>query len=233
MPSWAQLVHFARHVLHWLGTLVNSTNLPQILSAVAWPLVVVFALYKFAPELKSLLGRILSASWGDKVIQFGEEKRTSKPGLLGRLLARISGKKTDISGPLPPDEPPNPAGTPIVPVPPPAAPVADVIDKSKIGDIYWVGADAMNGYDVLLRGGNRDQITHMLRQVNFHMKQTGMQGDPLQVRAERLFNDATKSLESDWIAAKRVSTANELASIVLAFGQRIEKFQPGFKGFPD
>jgi hypothetical protein len=218
---------FFQHLIHWLGSLVDEKNFPAVLSAIAWPLVIFAGFLFFGGPLRSLLGRILSASWGDKVIQFGTEGRSSKLVFWRRWFGIFNKDNLKAEPSIPPAAPVEKASAP--------APTAndEKIDKTKVGDIYWVGADAMNAYDVLLRGGSRNDIVHMFRQVNHHLKQVGLLGDPLQIRVERLFTDAAKSLDSDWNGNRRVEVAKEVAAVVREFGQRTEKHQPGFKGFPD
>lgn len=59
-----------------------------------------------------------------------------------------------------------------------------VIDKDKIGNIYWVGADLALLFDAVLRNENRGQLTERFKQANHHLKILGIEKERTERRSE-------------------------------------------------
>jgi hypothetical protein len=88
----------------------------------------------------------------------------------------------------------------------------------------------MTLFDVVLRGGKRDEMLQMFRQANHHMKVLRLRDVPLYERFQRLYEATDKSLDADWTADRRRKVALEIHSIVGTFGRLVEATQPGFSG---
>ncbi len=209
----------ASRLVFAIGHRITPANIPQILSAIAWPAVVLGLVVLLRHALLGLLERLEYVLWGDKKINFKQwgaaNFARTKENATGEAVAVNPVEKQDALQAAPPH-----------PGPPPA------IAMEKIGNIYWLGSDLVNAVDVLLRNGNRDAIAHILRQANHHMKVIGLVGSPLQSRLQRLRDDAAKSLEKDWTAERRVQTAQDIFSIMVEFGHMTERLQPGFDPNP-
>jgi hypothetical protein len=83
---------FVLHCFTAASHRVTATNLPQIISAVAWPLSVLISVILLRKALLGLLNRIEKLIWGDKSLSFGQvgfssfEKKKDQPALLRRWL---------------------------------------------------------------------------------------------------------------------------------------------------
>jgi hypothetical protein len=117
-------------------------------------------------------------------------------------------------------------------VAPAGAPADPTLDATKVASIFWAGCDLTLVYDILLRGGDRGSIAHVFRQANHHMKGTGLRGAPIQIRLQRLTDEAAKSLEKDWTSERRVEVAREAYSIARELGEMTMPLQPGASGDP-
>jgi hypothetical protein len=128
------------------------------------------------------------------------------------------------------------SGTRHAPTPTPEKPVPvegvsfGVRVKDNVANTYWLGADLMTLFDVVLRGGKRDEMLQMFRQANHHMKVLRLRDVPLYERFQRLYEATDKSLDADWTADRRRKVALEIHSIVGTFGRLVEATQPGFSG---
>ena len=169
----------------------------------------------------SLLRRLETLIWGDKRINFGQVGEENLP--------------SDVNAPAPESV----AVAPLTVAPAIAGvPTAEVttsqpaIIKDRVASIYWTGCDATFAYDAILRGGERATIAHVLRQANHHMKGTGMKGSPIQIRLQRLTDEAATSLEKDWTPQRRVDDAREVYAIAREFGEMTQKLQTVFSGDP-
>lgn len=104
------------------------------------------------------------------------------------------------------------------------------IDLQKVGNLYWLGHDVMWSIDVLLRGGQRADILHGLRQSKHHATEIG-----LSVWAERLGNlyrAVTETRESELTIARRDQISGELRRISDQIGAIAEANQGGFRSSP-
>lgn len=193
----------ARRFVFGVGHRITADNLPHILSAIAWPIAVVVSVIVLRVALRNLIDRIKSASVG---------------GDKGPLITFGHGEKTSSS----------------VPVPEEPKAVEGVAFKERVRDnvanTYWVGADLMNLFDVVLRGGPRDEMLKLFRQANHHLKVLRLKESPLYGRFRRLYDATEKSLDSDRTQARRIEMVREIHSIVGAFGRLVEETQPGFSG---
>ena len=182
---------------------ITPENVPLILSAIAWPLTVVFSVLVLRVALRSMIDRIKSASVG---------------GDSGPLLQfQIPEKTTPASAP------------PQAPAPVSGIPFAERV-RSHVANTYWLGADLMTLFDVVLRGGKRDEMLRMFRQADHHMKILNLKSSPLYERLRKLYDTTEASLESDWTAARRLELAREIHSIAGGFGHLLERTQQGFSG---
>ena len=197
-------VHYttAKHSVFALGHRLTPENVPLILSSIAWPLAVVASVFMLRVALRSLIDRIKSASVG---------------GDNGPVIEFDRGERSVAA---PAAEAPKAVG---------GVTFKDRV-RENVANTYWVGADLMTLFDVILRGGKRDEMLKMFRQVNHHLKVLRMKDAPLYDRFRRLYDSAEKSLESDWSSARRLEVAREVHSITGAFGRLIEETQPGFSG---
>jgi len=212
--------HFglAREYAAAAGDRVTAVNLATILSAIAWPLVVLTSVLVLRRAIDRLLTRLERAFWGDKGLTFGEYS-PKPPG----------GKKSDelVKGLIE-----NGGKAPNTSAAVTAGNSGPAIDPSKVGNLFWLGSDLMFAFDTLLRGGDRGAIANIFRQANHHMKMLGLKGAPIQVRLQRLTDEAAKSLEKDWTNDRRVEFAREVYSIGREFGETNERLQPGFDPRP-
>lgn len=193
----------ARHFVFGVGHRITSENLPQILSAIAWPIAVIVSVIILRIALRNLIDRIKSASVGGDKGPLIEFDRGEKPAAI----------------PPAPEEPKAVEGVPF----------KDRV-RSNVANAYWVGADLMNLFDIVLRGGRRDEMLQMFRQANHHLKVLRLKDSPLYTRFRRLYDATEKSLDSDWTSTRRIELGREIHGIVGAFGRLVEETQPGFSG---
>jgi hypothetical protein len=187
--------------------MITHENIHLVLSALAWPLVAVLAIIIFRHSIRQLLQRLKEAKfWGTSgpSIAFGESP-ADKPSPSQSGSAAASPGEQELSS---------------------------RIDKTKPANLFWLGNDLMELFDALLRGGDRNTIVLMLRQANHHLKSVGLDGSPLQQRLLRLFQEAEKSLITDWNNQRRTDYAQEIRSIVREFGNIVEASQSGFQAHP-
>lgn len=206
LSSYVLCCHYAkvRHAAYAVGRRLTADNIPLILSAIAWPAAIVFSVFILRIALRGLIDRIRSASVGNE----------SGP------IIKVDMGDGNNPGPPPPAEKPRDV---------------DGISfsarvRSNVTNTYWVGADLMTLFDVILRGGNRDQMLALFRQVNHHLKVLRMKDTPLYVRFRRLNESVEKSLDSDWLPSRRAEVAREVHSITGSFGQLVAETQPDFSG---
>jgi len=215
---------FFIHCLIRAGHLITSENLPKTLSALAWPFAVFISVVLLRRALLSLLNRVENLIWGDKSVKFSrmgaeysksETSRAPKPEEITDADATQQALALEL-----------PEGTTQ------AVAATAKLDGTKVASIFWAGCDLTYVYDILLRGGDRGTIAHVFRQANHHMKGTGLKGTSIQLRLQRLTDDAAKSLERDWTSERRIEFAREAYGIARDLGEMTIPLQPGFSGDP-
>ena len=101
--------------------------------------------------------------------------------------------------------------------------------KDKVANIYWAGADLMTAFSSALRRGDRSEIVRDLAQANFHIREIGLDGTPVQKRLQKLYDDAAATNTGDWTDQKRLQFAQNVHSIAGELGAIIREAQPGFR----
>jgi hypothetical protein len=193
-----------RHFAISLGHRITAVNLPQILSAIAWPIAAIVAVVVLRVAIRHLIDRIKSASvGGDKgtVVKFEPDERT-KESRVPEIPESVDGVSFNHRV------------------------------RDNVANTYWVGADLMTLSDIVIRGGSRDDMLHMFRQANHHLKVLRLKDSPLYGRFRRLYDSTEQSFDSDWNPARRLEVAREVSSIAGAFGRMVEETQHGFSGDP-
>jgi hypothetical protein len=215
-----------RYLVFAIDRKIEPAQLPHVLSAIAWPAVCVFGVLILRRQIVKLLDRLQAARLaGNGMLFFPDYGRQAHPA---SSSADAVGKESALLPPTPtltPTPTPTPTSSP--------APSADAsprprIDPRQVANIFWTGSDAMALFDHLLRHGERTRTVAMLRQLNHHIKESGLQGHDLQLRSERLLREANQSLQSDWGDDKRIATAQEVLAIMREFGNLVENLQPSF-----
>jgi hypothetical protein len=194
----------ARHFVFAVGHRITADNLPHILSALAWPSAVIVSVFVLRVALRSLIDRIDRASVG------GDKGPALDFAHVGKVDATPA-----------PEEPKAVEGV-----------TFKERVKVNVANAYWVGSDLMTLFHIILRGGSRDEMLRMFRQVNHHLKVLRLKDSPLYIRFRRLYDSTEASLDNDWTQARRIETVREIQSIVGAFGRLVEETQPGFSGDP-
>jgi hypothetical protein len=166
-----------------------------IVSAVAWPLVAIIAVWLFKRPVRDLLDRIKEGNFGGLSFS-AEAAEKTKPSEQERQLGEQK------------------------------------VKKECIGNAYWLAHDLMRLHFLLLRNGNREGIVRHFVLSNWHLKQIGLGGSPVQVRLEKLCVEAEASLNSDWNPMRRMERAQEVQSLAGDIGRIVESSQRGFKGTP-
>lgn len=217
---------------HAVGRRITAENLAPLMAAIAWPLAVLTSVFLLRPAILRLLRRVAKLVLGPNAVEFNPDEE-GFDATRTAPRATFSADEESLRDSLPPAIPPGPTGPTGPPTQNPSAETAGPrIKKEKVSSIYWTGCDLTFVYDVILRGGDRGNITHVLRQANHHMKGSGMKDSGLQVRLQRILDDATKSLEKDWTPDRRVEVAREVYQIAREFGDMTMDLQPGFSGDP-
>jgi hypothetical protein len=192
-----------RHLLYGVAHRITPGNLHLVLSAIAWPAVVVVAVFLYREPIRAFIARmILKLKVGDKSLEFSP---------------LFDEGKSAVAPPQPPME----GGVPF----------ADRL-RNCPANVFWVGSDLANMINVIYRGADRNRILNMYRQSNHHMKVLGLKNTPLHARFMRLYGGAEASLSTDWTPARREQDAREVTSIRGEIAALIENSQPGFSGDP-
>ena len=104
------------------------------------------------------------------------------------------------------------------------------MEWGKSGDLYWLGHDLMWTLDVMLRGADKPEILHGIRQSIHHARELA-----LTVCAQRLekLHDAVNSAPESLTTSHRDEFGIELRRITDQFGAIAEAAQPGFRASPE
>jgi hypothetical protein len=108
----------------------------------------------------------------------------------------------------------------------------DAINWNKSGTLYWLGHDLMWTIDVLLRGGQREDIIHGLKQSLHHVRSLGFKGTIIEDRLKELKIEAENSLPKDWTDLKRSDYAIRLTIIKRHIGVIAEANQQDYEPKP-
>jgi hypothetical protein len=216
-----------RHLLHAVGTRITAANIPQILSATAWPVVLLMALILFRVSIRHIFSRLASLTFGGKGITVA----------IGAVPPTSDGKQVaDEPSPrlLPATPSPLPTSSLTGSSSPPRTPAEEIVARSKErpGNVFWVAGDIMILFDIVVRGGNRDAIVRQFRQLDHHLRELRFEPTAIYERFRRLYTNAEASLASDWTSQQRSEMASELLSIRSQLAQIIESAQPDFTGSP-
>jgi len=193
---------------------MNLYDLPEILEAftnliraLAWPLLIGVVVFYFRKEIRELLKKLQ------------ELKAIGGPGLWNFLF--------DSSGDSQPPQAPamltSSSGT---------GQVAAPFDKTKYGNIFWVGHDLLWTVAQLLSRGPREKILEGLFQSKHHLSEIRFTEPAFIRRLERIYQEAERTQESDWTVERRGKAATEIQSLAREIGGLVAANQTGFKSHP-
>lgn len=184
--------------------MINSDNLSSLISAIAWPAMVLILFLIFKKELRSLIQRIEKAKLpgGSEVVLYGESKIDN--GVLPKQ------DPISNSGELKTDE-----------------------QNSKIrwqnsGDLFWLGHDLTWAIDILLRGGTQEKIMVGLNQAHFHAKTMGFP-ESITQRIYHLKIEAESLPEEYWETKQRRFFADKIYDVINSIGKLAQQNQPGYR----
>lgn len=173
--------------------MINSDNLPSLISAVAWPTMVLILFLAFKRELKTLLQRIEKAKLpgGSEVVLYGESKIDN--GILSKQDLVVNNGESKV-----------------------------IEQKSKIrwqnsGGLFWLGHDLTWTIDVLLRGGTQEKIVLGLNQAHLHAK-TMEFPESIAQRIYQLKVEAEVLSEEYWETKQRRLFADKIYDVINSIG---------------
>jgi hypothetical protein len=216
--------------------MITSDNLPAIVNAIAWPLLVLAVILVFRKEIRALFRRIQNAKLpgGTEAtfLEYGEVPfdKPTRPSITERKSL------ADITN-------------------------LDSIKWQNTGNIFWLGHDLVWTIDTLLRGGPKETIVHGLRQAYHHaeslqlnsyryerlpLRKTYNQSIPqagtnyaqtdlsetLTERLLRLCIEAENSSENYWDNDTRNNYVQQIGELIDFCGRLAELRQPDYKPHP-
>jgi len=188
--------------------MITSDNLPTILAAIAWPLVVLVTLFVFKKKIDGLIDRLQQATLpGGAGLAFGQaaiDKAAQQPSLKAKTQSVLEAEQ----------------------------PKADLIKWDNPGNLFWASHDLMLTIDRLLRGSHKDQIVYTLQQSLWHVRSLGFKGSPIEYKLAQLTARAAATLPTDWTNQLRDNYAAELETIKNAIGDLAAAHQPDFQPGP-
>jgi len=184
--------------------MINSENFSSLVSAVAWPTLVLILFLVFKGELRALLQRIEKAKLpgGSEVVLYGDSK-IDKGMLPKQEVGTFNGELKVVE------------------------------QNSKVkwqnsGDLFWLGHDLTWAIDILLRGGTQEKIVLGLNQAHFHAKTMGFPGLIIQ-KIYHLKVEAETLPEEYWEAKQRRLFADKIYDVINLIGKLAQQNQPGYK----
>lgn len=228
-----------RHFYYAIGHRITATNLPQILSTITWPIVVLAGIIVFRDAIYAAIDRIIEVSIGKNTLKLssisaageesggGGQNRIPQPEapapVGGAQPAQGAGGAQPAQGAGGAQPAQAAAG---------AHPAQSVIN-TKPGDVFWVACDLMVLFDLFVRGGDRSTLLKQFTFLDYHMRMLEFQDSAFYKRFRRLDEAARSSLLSDWTPQKRGEFATELLAIRSEIAHVIESRQPNFdQGHP-
>jgi hypothetical protein len=194
---------------------MNLNDLPEILEAgvnliraLVWPALTGIIIFYFRKEIRDLLKKLQ------------ELKAIGGSGLWNFLFDS------------PRDGQPSPQGPSAVADTPSVAKGSIPFDKEKYGNIFWVGHDLLWTVAQLLSKGPREKILEGLSQSKHHLNEVRFVELSFSSRLERIYQEALRTVESDWTAERRGQVATQVQSIARELGGAIIATQLGFKSHP-
>lgn len=103
---------------------------------------------------------------------------------------------------------------------------------TRTGNIYWLGHDVMYTIDVILRNAPGSTIMHGLGQSLHHLNQLGLTDQTSGIQLKRLYEKASKVLESEWTSELRNQYSIDLKTISDQIGALAESQQQSYRADP-
>jgi len=180
----------------------------DIIKIIIWPFVVlvlgILFLLLFKKSIEKLINRVTEIRINKTIIGFGKSLADKE---IQPELATIKDEQLSTK-------------------------LKDKINWNKSGTLYWLGHDLMWTIDVLLRGGQREDIIYGLKQSLHHASSLGFQGTAIENWLKELKTEAENSLPKDWTGLKRNNYAIRLTNIKRFIGIIAESAQPDFEPKP-
>ncbi len=106
------------------------------------------------------------------------------------------------------------------------------LDRTKVGNIYWLGYDLMWTVDALLRGAPGLEVRHGIRQALHHLTQLGGQDTSAGQKLRQLYDQVRDMTEADWHARVRNRFSVDIRDIADEVGVSVESMQPKYMPRP-
>jgi len=187
--------------------MITPDNLPGILDALCWPLLVLVFVWLFKNDIRGLVKRLVKAELPGSAFEFGDasiDKPVQQPSPEPKTESVAKAKQ----------------------------PKRDSIRWGNSGNLFWAGHDLMWTIDVLLRGAPREKIAYGLKQSLHHVSSLGLVGPPIESRLARLKAEADSTLQKDWTPSLRNEYARELTSLINDIGKRADANQVDYEPTP-